>query len=168
MFTDDIRKHLDPCWCLSVWFCSNTDFAFIFISFQFFLWLYVRFCLFLFCWVLCWLVLIGLNNKWMAGVTGEKHAYPKGGDLILIDNKCNTTLPPLPLFLVGGHLYFLDQWWGQQQHNRFVCLLDIFLFLFLLHSQTYTVLLWPWQSLNGILGLAGLMWILTQFDYRLK
>lgn len=96
VFTDDIGKHLHPCRCFSVWFCSNTDFAFIFIEFKFFLvwlcvWLYVFFVLF--CWVLCWLVLIGLNNKWMGG-TGEKHAYPKGWDVILIVNKCNTILPP--------------------------------------------------------------------------
>lgn len=131
-----LQKTWENIWCFSVWFSSNT--ILLLFSFNFnssLVWLFF---------VLLGVLLTGFdwpNNKWMAGGTGARHVYPNGNLPWLTTT---ATYNFASLFLVGGHFCFLGQWQGQQQHNSFVCLLDIFSFL--LHSQTYTVLLWPWQS----------------------
>lgn len=87
-----------------------------------------------FCWVYCWLIVIYLTN-W------------KSWGVILAGY---TQLLLLPL--LGAHFCFLGQWEGPQQHNSFVCSLDYYYYFFFINwfifcsTQTYTVLLWPWQS----------------------
>lgn len=108
-----LQKTLENIQCFSVfaltqlllWLSFN---PFFFWSMSFYLWR----------WVYCWLVLIGL-------ITNEVESMWIQSDGTFSWQQIKTTT--LPHFLVEEHL-LLARWRVQQQCHNFVCALDIFLF----------------------------------------